>query len=147
MSQYWLWDPRRTIIASSVVKSSSNKNSPCVCGFPKSLHLIFHSCFSFVHAFLAYSLKIRMCELCVSASPLLTFEFRNQFLWNLVRITWHLSPSQRRTSLIPPISLCVYMCISPTITKQRLFKHVPAVTNTRNIRRIVGSVIFYVVRV
>jgi hypothetical protein len=43
--------------------------------------------------------------------PQLTFECLNQSLWNLVRISWHLSPSQRRTSQIPPISLCVCMCM------------------------------------
>jgi hypothetical protein len=33
----------------------------------------------------------------VPPSPL-TFEWRNQSLWNLVCVSWHLSPSQRRTS-------------------------------------------------
>jgi hypothetical protein len=35
----------------------------------------------------------------------------------------------------------------PTVARQRLGKHVPAVNNTRNNRRIVGSVAFYEVRV
>jgi hypothetical protein len=38
------------------------------------------------------------------------------------------------------------MCIPPIVARQRLSKHVPAATNTC-INRIVGSVIFYAVRV
>jgi hypothetical protein len=37
--------------------------------------------------------------------------------------------------------------IPPVFDKQLLSKHVPAATNTRNNRKIVGRVIFYVVRV
>jgi hypothetical protein len=48
----------------------------------------------------------------------------------LARMTWHLSPSQRRSSQNPPISLCVSMCI---IARQRFGRHVPAATNT-NVR-------------
>jgi hypothetical protein len=39
-----------------------------------------------------------------------------------VCISWHLSPSQRRTSWIPPISLCACMCIPPIVARQRLGK-------------------------
>jgi hypothetical protein len=35
----------------------------------------------------------------------------------------------------------------PIVDRQRLGKHVPAATNTRNNRRIVGRVVFYTVRV
>jgi hypothetical protein len=38
---------------------------------------------------------LRVC-LCVILPPPLTFECRNKSLWNQVRISWHLSPSQRR---------------------------------------------------
>jgi hypothetical protein len=38
-------------------------------------------------------------------------------------------------------------CSPPFIARQQLGKHVPAATNTRNNRRIVGRVIFYSVRV
>jgi hypothetical protein len=38
------------------------------------------------------------CCLCVCVSPLSTVDCLNQSLWNLVYISWHLSPSQRRTS-------------------------------------------------
>jgi hypothetical protein len=38
--------------------------------------------------------RVAVC-VCVCVSPLLTFECLNQSLWNLVRISWHLSPSQR----------------------------------------------------
>jgi hypothetical protein len=49
---------------------------------------------------------------CVCVSPLLTFKRLNQSLWNLVSMSWHLSPSQRSNKKIPHISLCVCMCIS-----------------------------------
>jgi hypothetical protein len=50
--------------------------------------------------------------------PLLTFECMNQSLWNLVctRISWHLSISQRLTSKIPPISLCLQ--VNPSYRRQ-----------------------------
>jgi hypothetical protein len=43
--------------------------------------------------------------------------------------------------------LCACMCIPPIVARQRLGKHVPAATNTRNSRRIDGRVIVYAVRV
>jgi hypothetical protein len=55
------------------------------------------------------------------------------------------------------VCLCVYpsiaarqqlvKCIPPSGAKQRLGKHVPTVTNTRNNRGAVGGVTFYAVRV
>jgi hypothetical protein len=39
------------------------------------------------------------------------------------------------------------MCVPPFGARQRFGKHVPAATNTRNSRKIVGLVIFYTVRV
>jgi hypothetical protein len=60
-------------------------------------------------------------------------------------------PTQRHTSQIPPISLCVCMCIPPIVARQRigkvfpffvarqrLGKHISAAANTRSTRR--GSV-------
>jgi hypothetical protein len=85
--------------------------------------------------------------LCICVSPLSTFEYLNQSLRNLVCISWQLSPSQLLTSKIPPITLCVYMCSPPIIARQRLCKHVPATTNTRSNRKIVGRIIFYAIRV
>jgi hypothetical protein len=75
------------------------------------------------------------------------FEYLNQSLWNLVRVSWQLSPSQWSTSQIRPNSLCACMCISLIVVRQQLDKHVPAATNTLNNRKIVGCVIFYAVRV
>jgi hypothetical protein len=43
-------------------------------------------------------------------------------------------------------SVC-QICISPIVARQRLGKHVPAATNTRNNRRIVGRVVLYAIRV
>jgi hypothetical protein len=51
-----------------------------------------------------------------------TFECLDQSLWNLVCISWHVGPPQRRTSQIPPISLCVCTCIPPIVARQRLGK-------------------------
>jgi hypothetical protein len=48
---------------------------------------------------LSWSIRFRSsCCLCVCAFPPLTFECLNQSKWNLVCITWHLIPYQRRTS-------------------------------------------------
>jgi hypothetical protein len=44
-------------------------------------------------------------------TPLSTFECLNQTLRNLVCLSWHLSPSKRRTSQMSPISLRVCMCM------------------------------------
>jgi hypothetical protein len=49
---------------------------------------------------------------------------------NLVCISWHLIPSQRRTSLIPPNSRFVCMCIPPVVAKQRLGRNVTTATNS-----------------
>jgi hypothetical protein len=65
----------------------------------------------------------------------------------LVYISWHRSPSQRRTSYILPISPCVYMCIHLIFARQLLGKYVPAATNTRNSRRIDWRATFYAGRV
>jgi hypothetical protein len=43
-------------------------------------------------------------------------------------------------------SVCLYVYF-PVVSRQRLCKHVPAATNTRNNRRIVGPVVFGVVLV
>jgi hypothetical protein len=46
-----------------------------------------------------FPVKVCVCvyvSACVS--PLLTFEWLNKYLWNLVCISWHLTPSQRRNS-------------------------------------------------
>jgi hypothetical protein len=53
---------------------------------------------------------------------LLTFECLNQSLGNLVCISWHLSLSQQHTSYIPPISLCVCMCIPLLLLGNRSVK-------------------------
>jgi hypothetical protein len=66
----------------------------------------------------------------LSVNPFeLTFECLNQSLRNFV-CAWHMSPSQRPTSYILPISLCVCMCIPPIVTGQRLGKNITAATNT-----------------
>jgi hypothetical protein len=79
-------------------------------------------------------------SLCVCESTPINFECLNQYLWNLVCISRHLSPSQRRTSYIPPISLCV----SPIFARQLLGKHVSAAEITCNSIRIIGHVYLWV---
>jgi hypothetical protein len=49
--------------------------------------------------------------------------------------------------IIPPISLCVCMCIPPIVARQRFGIHVLAATNTRKNIRIIGLVIFYAAHV
>jgi hypothetical protein len=52
--------------------------------------------------FLSYFRNVVLCDLhlvCVSVYPSpINFECLNQSLWNVVRTSWHLSPSQHRTS-------------------------------------------------
>jgi hypothetical protein len=50
---------------------------------------------------------MRSSCLCVCVSLLLAFECLNQTSSNVVCISWHVSPPQRRTSEMPPINLCV----------------------------------------
>jgi hypothetical protein len=93
---------------------------------------------------------------CVSMSPSPpTFNCLNQSLWNL--LCAHLNGVLYKS--LPPVcvSVCVSLllllgkgsvkCIHNFSARQRLGKHVPAATNARDNKRIVGRVIFYVVRV
>jgi hypothetical protein len=43
-------------------------------------------------------------------------------------------------------SVCLYVYL-PIVARYRLSKHIPAVTNTRNNRRIVGDVVVYAARI
>jgi hypothetical protein len=79
---------------------------------------------------LAYFPKVGFSEihaLCVSvySRPPLNFDCLNQSLWNLVRISWYPSPSERRTSQLPRISLCLHLHVAG----QRLGKYVTETTN------------------
>jgi hypothetical protein len=88
---------------------------------------------------------ITVLSVCVSAyPPLPTFELMNRSSWNLVCVSWHLTPSQRRSS-----SVCqsVSICVSIIAARQRLSKNVTAAKNTGKNRRIVGRVVFYAVSV
>jgi hypothetical protein len=58
-----------------------------------SYYLAHFPCFDKIKAGLWDHLAV-----CVSLCPPSIFECLNQSLWNLVRISWHLSPSQRCTS-------------------------------------------------
>jgi hypothetical protein len=66
--------------------------------------------------------------------PLPNFEFLNQSLWNVVCISWHLSPSQKLLREFIPLA-CVSVCVSATVARQRLGKNVTAATNTNETRR------------
>jgi hypothetical protein len=113
----------------------------------------------FVAFVLAYFPKIGLCCRYVCVSSQSTFDCLHKPLWNMACISRQVSPSRRRSSETPPSSLSICLsllslqdngsvnCISRFGTRQRPGKHVPAATNTRNNRRIVGRVIFYAVRV
>jgi hypothetical protein len=88
-----------------------------------------------------------LCVCVCVCIPLWTFEWLNLSLWNLVLISWQQIPSQRRTSWVPPISLCAFMFIPSFIVRKRLVKHNPAASNTHSNSRIVVRVIFCPVRV
>jgi hypothetical protein len=96
--------------------------------------------------------KIKIClcyhhAVCVSPPPPSIFECLKQSLWNLVYISWHLSPSQWHPYKSLP-AIFVSLCESPHIVaRQLLGEHVPAATNNSNNRIIVGRVVFYAVRV
>jgi hypothetical protein len=66
------------------------------------LFIIGFYCFTFYPTFLILKNESRLmrspCCLCVCESPLLTIKCRNQSLWNLECISWHLSATQRRNS-------------------------------------------------
>jgi hypothetical protein len=81
--------------------------------------------------------------MCVCVFPQSNFDYLNRILLNLVRISWHLSLSQRRTSLS---SICETLLYS-IIARQRFGKNVSAATNTRNNRRNVGRSVFFAVRI
>jgi hypothetical protein len=70
----------------------------------------------------------------VSVNPaLLTSELMNQSLWNLVCISWHLSPSPRCT----PITLRVCMCIRSIVARQWLCrKYLPSVTRQGQVKTL-----------
>jgi hypothetical protein len=74
-----------------------------------------------------YAYEITMFSVCLP--PLSTFECQNQSLWNLVCISWHLSPSQRHTFFNPYQSVCLHM-YPLAVPRQRLGKHFTEVTNT-----------------
>jgi hypothetical protein len=57
--------------------------------------------------------------------PQLTLECLNQSLWNLVRISWHLSPSQQ-----PNKKFLSSVYVPPIVARQRLGTNVTVVTNT-----------------
>jgi hypothetical protein len=52
-------------------------------------------------------------------------------------------PISTATSYIPPISLCVSMCIPPIVARHRFGKHVHAATTTGNSERTVGHGFLY----
>jgi hypothetical protein len=85
---------------------------------------------------------------CMSVYPpnLLSNDWASQSSWNMACVSWHLSPYPWCTSLIPPVSLCLYVYPS-IVARQRVGKFVPAAKNTRNNRRIVGRVVFCTVGV
>jgi hypothetical protein len=66
-------------------------------------------------------------------------------LWNLVSVSWHLNPSQRRAPWISSHSFCFWMCNFSIVAKQRVGRHVTAATNARKKRCTFGSIDLHVV--
>jgi hypothetical protein len=94
---------------------------------------------------LSYSRLMRSTScLCVRVSPTINFWLAEPIC--MVYISWHLSPSQRRTSQIPPISLCVCMCILPPIfSRRRLGKVYPSrffVINISSVKKNCNNPVF-----
>jgi hypothetical protein len=54
-------------------------------------------------------------------------------------MSWHLSPSQWHTSWIPPIRLCVCMCIPLLVARKWLGRHVLTATNTCKIEKLLET--------
>jgi hypothetical protein len=57
-----------------------------------------------------------------------------------ISMAYFINPSLQSVYLY----VSMYVCIPPFCARQRLGKHIPAVTNTCYSRRIVGHIIFYV---
>jgi hypothetical protein len=76
--------------------------------------------FSLLSLFWKYMSRLMttpLLSVCVSIciSPIWTTECLNQYLLNLVSISWHPNPSQQHTSWITPINVCVCMCVLPSL--------------------------------
>jgi hypothetical protein len=112
--------------------------------------------------FLAYFPKVGLCDLhpvCVSVYP--HYQLLNAWTnlyetWYVYHANWaHLTvyfrnPSRQSVCTCIPATVArqrSVKCIPPFGARQRLGKHVQAAKNTRNIRRIIGRVIFYAIRV
>jgi hypothetical protein len=107
--------------------------------------------FSLLPLFWKIKLKVSLWDhhaVCVSVyHPLLTYELLNQFLWNFVCVSWQLSPSQRLTLWILPISLCVCLSV-PCLLGYGSVKIIYRGNEcTSNNRRIVQGVVLCAVRV
>jgi hypothetical protein len=75
-------------------------------------------------------MEVGLCDLyAVCETHLLTFEYLNQSLGNLVP-----EPISTLYLYFPPVSLCVCMCNPLIVVRQRLGKNVPAATNTHATR-------------
>jgi hypothetical protein len=85
------------------------------------------------------------CSLCVYVSPAINFWLSGPSLRNLVCVSLHLRPSQRLLHKSSS-SLCLYM-YPPIVGRQRIGRHVPVATNTRNSERNFAGVVFYTIRV
>jgi hypothetical protein len=92
------------------------------------------------------SVSVHLCVCCLYIPPS-TFECLNQSLWNLVRVSCHLSLSQLCTSHIPPVSLCVCMWIPLSLLLNLSVKTLPRQQNTCNNGRIAGRFVFNAVHV
>jgi hypothetical protein len=105
------------------------------------------SSWAFFLAYFPYFKKTRKYAYAISLLSVNHFpsilEWMDPSLWNLVCISRHLSPSQRRTSWFPPISLFLYV-YPPFVARQHLGKNVTARTNIHaKIEQLVGASFLY----
>jgi hypothetical protein len=117
-------------------------------------------------SFLAHFPKVVLCDLrpvCVYMYPPPPHQDLNAWInlyetWYVYHGTWsHLNGGLHKSLPSVCMSICMSLlsllgngsvkCVPHNVARQRLGKHVPAATNTRDNRRIVGRVIFYAVRV
>lgn len=77
-------------------------------------------------AVIALSVVLRDLQtVCVSVCfPAIKFGIPEPVISKLVCLSWRLSPSQRRTSQIPPITLRMFICVWAIVARQLLRKNV-----------------------
>jgi hypothetical protein len=91
------------------VKEPSNSKSffaTLITRYINKLHVVRNCVFISLFSSLGKKMKVFLCDLhVICVSSLSMFQWLNQCLWNLVCVSWHLSPSQRHKGKVKS-SLC-----------------------------------------